>query len=114
MTKTTKITLWCAGIFIIFIFIPIFTYLSISVKKLHNQEIENIITAKGGIVVKVNKINPDLSPFGKNANGNNIIYKIIYEINGINHVAWYRGLNIVNDIHGERTQVGYGEEWIFE
>ena len=85
-------------------------------EKLHYEEIKKVITNNGGVVTKIEKTNAEQSPFATDYNKSNVIYKVSYTNNqGVELVAWYRGVNVVNDIHAPNPtslQGGYGEKWI--
>ncbi|MHA7965330.1 hypothetical protein ACX93W_14385 [Paenibacillus sp. CAU 1782] len=85
---------------------------TIILKIKHHEEIDRIITEKNGVVLHIDKVSQDKSPFLESTTGN-IIYKITYEIEGKDQTAWYRGVKTVNNIHkpGPKTKP---EAWIFE
>lgn len=76
------------------------------------DEIERVIGSKGGEVISVKKIDSHDSPFKGSSDKNNIIYKIEYQIDGVNDIAWYRAMTTVTDIHHVPKR-GYPEGWLF-
>ncbi|RAV21523.1 hypothetical protein [Paenibacillus contaminans] len=107
-------------------------------KDLHKEEINKSIKLKGGTVQQIIEVKLEDSPFietmesriGKRNDYDNAFYKIIYEVNGVKHTAWFRGINgpfvknrETSDIYGsviEETSENkslikqYGKRWIFE
>ncbi|NDI33165.1 hypothetical protein [Chengkuizengella sediminis] len=105
--------------FLVIIFTIIVIVISVSIvmgfqklKGKHLDEIDRVITSIGGKVIKVSEANPKSSPFEDESDRDNIIYKIKYEKSGNQLIAWYRGINQVNDIHDQTFP--FGEKWIFE
>ncbi|MFE4569800.1 hypothetical protein [Paenibacillus chitinolyticus] len=87
-------------------------------EKQHEEEIKAVISKKGGIVLKIERVAPETSAFKNDFNKSNVIYRIIYKNNVDSELlAWYRGINVPNDIHGDNpTARGdrFGEKWIFQ
>lgn len=89
---------------------------SSKLNKLHQNEIQRIITEKGGVLKSVKKVDSEQSPFSKDSNKDNVIYQARYEKNGQSMIAWYRGVKTINDIHSQRPSDnggGYREKWLF-
>jgi len=81
----------------------------------HEDEIRRVISNNGGDVLKIDKVIPEDSPFAEDFNKSNVIYKITYKKKDTEFVAWYRGINVVNNIHAKNPTAlegGYGEKWI--
>lgn len=90
---------------------------SIYLEYQHESEIERIINEKGGEVTKIEEINRESSPFSEESSKYNIIYKVYYQKNGESFIAWYRGVQTVNNIHDQTPSPyggGYSEKWLFE
>jgi hypothetical protein len=88
-----------------------------SLNKAHKTEINKIIMERGGIVISSDKVNPQVSPFKNEIGRQNAVYKVIYSINGKSHIAWYRAVKVVNNIHDQSPgsfEGGYGEKWMFD
>ncbi|RAP78732.1 hypothetical protein DL346_08700 [Paenibacillus montanisoli] len=93
------------------------------VAKLHDdnlkKEIARVIEQRGGQVILIEKMNveKDLTPFESEAGNYNIVFKIEYTIGNTRHIAWYRGVKTINNIHDQSPGGGfdnrYGEKWIF-
>jgi heme/copper-type cytochrome/quinol oxidase subunit 2 len=102
----------------IIIFAIVFTWGLISTRNDQKKEIENIITAHGGKLIKIETTDGSKSPFVGEVTSYNTIYKITYEKSGQQFVAWYRAVNVVNDIHNKNPSHtgtgGYSEKWIFQ
>jgi len=81
-------------------------------KQKHHEEIQRIITNRNGTVLQIDKVKLEDTPFLDTSPGNTI-YKIVYEVEGIKHTAWYRGLNTINNIHSKAPK-DKEEKWIFE
>jgi hypothetical protein len=107
------------AIIFIFIMIGIGTLAilgSSKLSKLHQNEIQHIITEKGGVLKNVKKVDKEQSPFSNDSNKDNVIYQVTYEKNGQSMVAWYRGVKTINNIHSQHPSAyggGYGEKWLF-
>ncbi|WP_426451277.1 hypothetical protein ACP26L_04010 [Paenibacillus sp. S-38] len=87
-----------------------------SLEQKHYAEIREVITKKGGIVVKIENYTPKETPFLNDYNKSNVIYKITYSHKNKTLTAWYRGVNVVNNIHAKNPtdlEGGHGEKWIF-
>lgn len=83
----------------------------------HKAEITRVINEKEGVIIEINKVDSDLSPFKNESNRNNVIYKVIYEVERKSKVAWYRGVKTVNNIHDQSPGPygnGFRERWLFE
>ncbi|MFN0220220.1 MULTISPECIES: hypothetical protein [Paenibacillus] len=114
-----KLSLW---MFIIFVILMGITAIALvlnlnSLKKKHEEEIRKVISSNGGQVVKIEKVDAQISPFVEDYNKSNVVYKIIYRKSDTEHVAWYRGVNVVNNIHADNPtalQGGFGEKWIYQ
>jgi len=107
-------------------------------KDLHKEEIYKTIKLKGGTVQQLIEVNLEDSPFiatmesrtGKRNDYDNTFYKIIYEVNNVKHVAWFRGVNgpfvqnretkdyygsVIEEISKNKSFIKeYGKRWIFE
>ncbi|MGX4584185.1 hypothetical protein [Paenibacillus chitinolyticus] len=85
-----------------------------ALEKQHEEEIKTIISKKGGIVLKIERVAPETSAFKNDFNKSNVIYRIIYKNNFDSELlAWYRGVNVVNDIHADNPTAlegGFGEK----
>ncbi|MBA2937292.1 hypothetical protein HZF08_03165 [Paenibacillus sp. CGMCC 1.16610] len=85
------------------------------IEKKHEEEIRNVISSYGGQVIKIEKVDPKLTPFAEDFNKSNVIYKVSYKKSHEELIAWYRGVNVVNNIHAENPtalQGGFAEKWI--
>ncbi|MFS1512976.1 hypothetical protein VQL36_11155 [Chengkuizengella sp. SCS-71B] len=111
MNKKTKLLVIFFTIIVIVISISLVMGFQ-KLKEKHLDEIDRVITTMGGIVTEVNEVNPKTSPFVDESDRDNIIYKITYEKSGTQLIAWYRGINQVNNIHDQTFP--FGEKWIFE
>ncbi|MFC5985379.1 hypothetical protein ACFPXP_02825 [Marinicrinis lubricantis] len=113
--KQKRIILIIAFIFSICVVITVIIGKSI-LKDKHVDEIEKVIASRGGIVVNVDVVNGMDSPFINEYSKNNNIYKITYRISNNTYIAWYRGSNVINNIHEQNPGRGggYPEKWIFE
>ncbi|MCM3748095.1 hypothetical protein M3223_12095 [Paenibacillus pasadenensis] len=102
------------------------------------NEIKRIISAKGGKVLNIQKVELEKSPFLDTMNSRkdtggiypNKFYKIDYMMDNKKAVAWYRAVNGIFTIRGKTTDIydeaikekpenkerirRYGERWIFE
>jgi len=109
--------IWISSI-IVFLLGLVFIILLLGQDKLerkHEDEISRVISNSGGDVLKIDKVTPENSPFAEDYNKSNVIYKITYKKRDTEFVAWYRGINVVNNIHAKNPTAlegGYGEKWI--
>lgn len=113
MTKNSKTVVLASILGAILLIVLITTPIALTIlKQKHHDEIERIIGDRNGIVLHIDKVKLEESPFLESSSGN-VIYKVEYEVDGIKQVAWYRGLKTVNDIHyaGAKDEE---EKWIFE
>ncbi|MFD0618496.1 hypothetical protein ACFQZR_13595 [Paenibacillus sp. GCM10027629] len=92
--------------------LPIFFLLNNELYKLHKAEINRVIELRGGRVESIQKEESEKSPFNGASGSGNTIYEITYEYNNQKLIAWYRGTNVMNDIHAKPSK-GYEEKWIF-
>jgi hypothetical protein len=132
-TKTGGII---AGIIIV---IALFVVLSLLVSGsyLHKQAIEETIKSLGGTVRSIETVELEQTPFisvmesrkGKRIGYANTYYKVVYEKDGTENTAWYRGVNGPFMTHSQTTDFNgnpieetpenaplinvYGEKWIF-
>ncbi|MDU0203970.1 hypothetical protein ACYEXS_36430 [Paenibacillus sp. MAH-36] len=86
-----------------------------SLEKKHEEEIRKVISSNGGKVMKIERVDPNVSPFAEDSNKSNVIYKVTYSKSKAELVAWYRGVSVVNNIHGKNPTAllgGYEEKWI--
>ncbi|WP_146065531.1 hypothetical protein [Paenibacillus sp. UNC499MF] len=87
-------------------------------EKKHEEEIKAVISKKGGVVLKIERVEPKTSAFKNDFNRSNVIYRIIYKNNVDSELlAWYRGINVPNNIHGDNPTAREGrfrEKWIFQ
>lgn len=81
-------------------------------KKKHVAEMHRIIEDRGGQIESYEKVSLKESPFDIASSGN-VIYKIIYTMNGNKYVAWYRGTKSITDIH-YASRKDAPESWLFE
>ncbi|MBP1989625.1 hypothetical protein [Paenibacillus eucommiae] len=101
---------------IILISVIVFTVISLTsnLKEKHANEINRVIHSMGGKVMSIEKngfLGDPNTPFKKEVGEANTIYKITYEFNGTTETAWYRGINVINDIHAD-TNKAFPEKWI--
>ncbi|WP_256762176.1 hypothetical protein [Cohnella sp. WQ 127256] len=101
---------------VIIISVIVFTIVSLmsSLKEKHVNEIDRVINTVGGKVTNIEKIGnfeDQKTPFEKEIGAANTIYKITYELRGETKTAWYRGINVINDIHSD-TNKAFPEKWI--
>ncbi|MCT1400838.1 hypothetical protein M4D81_17535 [Paenibacillus sp. p3-SID867] len=83
------------------------------------KEIHKIIESRGGHVLTIEKLKEQdfTTPFNYEVSNHNILFKITYTKDSNEHVAWYRAVKTINNIHDQtpgRYNDGYGEKWIFE
>ncbi|WP_128896755.1 hypothetical protein [Longirhabdus pacifica] len=112
ITKKNKIIIAASVLFFICVLIVVligFTFL----EKKHREEIERVILLRDGEEIEITKVDAVNSPFAKESTNSNLIYKITYQIEKKDFVAWYRGSNNLADIHAEAAGA-YPEKWIFE
>lgn len=107
-------------------------------KELHKNKIEAMINSLGGHIQQIVEINLEESPYigtmesreGKRHGYDNIFYRIVYEVNEEEHIAWFRGVNgpfvqdretidysgnKIEEIPENREKIKqYGEKWIIE
>jgi hypothetical protein len=92
--------------------VTVITFAYLFMRDVHKEEIERVITSKGGIVVDIEEIfSKENTPFDKSGKGN-YLYKITYQRDGDILIAWYRAIN--NPKIHEKTKNAYEEKWIFE
>jgi uncharacterized membrane protein len=111
LKRRTKIFFLLVIVFIITVAI-LLIYSTSELDRKHKDEIHRVIQSIGGEVVKIETVDREKSPFVNESNKRNIIYRVEYTKSGENQIAWYRGVNIVNDIHYKPVDGGYGEKWI--
>lgn len=117
MSFKIKLSLW---MFIIIMTLLVITAITLlfshnQLEEKHEEEIRKVISSNGGVVVKIVRVEPEDSPFADEFNKSNVVYKITYNKDNTKLVAWYRGVNVVNNIHAKNPtalQGGYGEKWI--
>lgn len=115
--RNNKPIFWGIIALILVICIPIFLIISHRHENTLKDEIKRVISERNGQVIKIEKLDiSEITPFKDEVNKYNILFKVKYKVNGSEHIAWYRGVNTINDIHNQSpgTYSGYGEEWIFE
>jgi len=113
--KKQKLFVMGVILFVVGVSIALFISRSTLTNK-HHDEIVRIISERGGGGIKVQKINSKASPFRQESGKYNIIYRVDYQVNGNIKTAWYRGVNIVNNIHSQTPYLnrgGFGEKWLF-
>lgn len=110
--RKNKILIISVSIFVS-LFLIVFGISSLMLNSKHSEEIERKITSIGGSLVEFKKVNPSDSPFQNNSGSANTIYKVIYEKDGKQLVAWYRAINNPGDIHQSSYRT-LGEEWIID
>ncbi|MFD7522619.1 hypothetical protein [Paenibacillus chitinolyticus] len=119
MIFKSKLTRWMAIIIVSLLgIVAVVLVIGLNtLKKQHEEEIKAVISKKGGIVLKIERVEPETSAFKNDFNKSNIIYRIIYKNNVDSELlAWYRGINVPNDIHGDNPSTllgGFEEKWIF-
>jgi len=82
----------------------------------HHKEIKKVITSIHGEVVEIKRIEREQSPFADSSNKSNVIYRVTYKVANSKLVAWYRGVNVVSNIHAQNPSAlddGLNEKWIF-
>ncbi|WP_422660564.1 hypothetical protein ACK8P5_08800 [Paenibacillus sp. EC2-1] len=110
-------------IVIILIMMSINACIFFTILKIHDntlrKEIKNVIASRNGEVVDIRKIQIEdagSTPFHDEVSSKNLIYKVEYKKDNHYFIAWYRGVNTINDIHSQnpgRHGMGIGEKWIF-
>ncbi|WP_152985631.1 hypothetical protein [Brevibacillus choshinensis] len=81
--------------------------------RIHKEEIARVIHFMGGNVIQVKKVDDSRTPFERETGASNTVYQVLYEINGLQKSAWYRGVNVINNIHSKPNK-GYEEKWVFD
>ncbi|WP_256719649.1 hypothetical protein [Paenibacillus glucanolyticus] len=83
------------------------------------KNINKVIDSRGGHVITIEKLKEQdfTTPFNYEVSNYNILFKITYTKDSNEHVAWYRAVKTINNIHDQtpaRYNDGFGEKWIFE
>lgn len=103
-------------------------------KRLHKEEIYHTIAQKGGSVQEIIEVKLEDTPFTatmeSRKRNDNTFYKIVYEVDGFEYIAWFRGVNgsytqyrkttdaygdVIEEIPENKSIIkDYGKRWIFE